>query len=72
MPAARFGWLSSGEILKRMWDLEEKILMSLDRNDKDVMFPQLKDENWKTDLAFLVDVFEHLNNLNVILQGSDL
>lgn len=36
------------------------------------MFPPLKDENWKTDLAFLIDVLEYLNKLNVICQGQDL
>jgi hypothetical protein len=30
----------------------------------------MKDENWKTDLAFLLDVLERVNNLNVILQGK--
>jgi hypothetical protein len=30
--------------------------------DKDVMLPQMKYENWKTGLAFLVDVLENLNN----------
>jgi hypothetical protein len=36
------------------------------------MFPQLNNKNWKTDLAFLLAMLEHLNNLNVILQGKDL
>jgi hypothetical protein len=29
------------------------------------MFSQLKDKNWKTDLAFLVDISGYLNNLNM-------
>jgi hypothetical protein len=36
------------------------------------MFPQLKDEDWKTDLTFLVDVLEDMNNLSLFLQGRDL
>jgi len=36
--------------------------------DKGLMCPQLKDEYWKTDPAFLVDMLVHINNLNVILQ----
>jgi hypothetical protein len=28
----------------------------------DKMLPQLKEENWKTDLALLVDIMEHINN----------
>jgi hypothetical protein len=31
------------------------IVMLLDMKDKDFMFPQLKDNKWKTDLAFLCD-----------------
>lgn len=30
------------------------------------MFPQLADEQWKSDLAFLANVLEYIN-LNVIL-----
>jgi hypothetical protein len=49
--------LSFGKILKRVWTLQEETLMFLD----------MKDENLKTDLAFLL---QHLNNLNMILQGK--
>jgi hypothetical protein len=37
--------------------------------DKDLRSLQLKDINWKTDMAFLLDVLKHLNILNEILQG---
>jgi hypothetical protein len=46
--------------------------MFLDKKDVGLIFPHLKDENWKTVLTFLVDVLEHLNNLNLILQGKYL
>jgi hypothetical protein len=49
--------------------LKEEILKFLDM--KDIMFPQSKDKNSKIDLAFWVDMLEHLNNLNVILQAKD-
>jgi hypothetical protein len=39
---------------------------------KDLLFLQLQDENYKTDVVFLVDDFEYLINLNVILLGKDL
>jgi hypothetical protein len=35
------------------------------------MSPQLGAEQWKSDLAFLVDVLAHLR-LNVMLQGKSL
>jgi hypothetical protein len=32
----------------------------------------MKDENWRTGLAFLADVLEHVNKLNAIFQGKGL
>jgi hypothetical protein len=32
---------------------------------------ELNDEEWITNLGFLVDVTDHLNNLNIELQGKD-
>ena len=33
--------------------------------------PELDDENWLTDLAFLVDLIAHLNELKIHLQGEN-
>jgi len=30
------------------------------------MLPQLKEENWKTDLIFIIGMLKHLHNLNVM------
>lgn len=43
-------WLNFGEIFKRLWDLQEEILMIVNMKDKDLMFPQLKYKDWKTDV----------------------
>ena len=34
-------------------------------------FPKLSDDNWLIQLAFVVDITFHLNNLNLQLQGKD-
>ena len=34
-------------------------------------FPKLSDDNWLIQLAFVVDITFHLNNLNLHLQGKD-
>jgi len=47
------------------------MLMFLDKKDEDLMLPQLKDEIWKPDLTFLVDMLEHLK-VHTVLQGKDL
>ena len=33
-------------------------------------FPQFKDKEWMCDFAFLVDITQHLNDLNMELQGK--
>ena len=38
---------------------------------KNKFVPELDDENWLTDLAFLVDLITHLNELNMHLQGEN-
>ena len=34
-------------------------------------FPELSDKNWLSDFAFAVDIFSHMNELNVKVQGKD-
>ena len=37
---------------------------------KDTEYPQLKKSEWLADLAFAVDLFDHMNELNTRLQGK--
>jgi hypothetical protein len=37
----------------------------------DEMSSQVKDKNWRTDLAFPDDIMCNLNNFNIILQGKE-
>ena len=37
---------------------------------KDKDYPQLKQLEWLSDIAFLVDLFEHMNELHIKLQGK--
>uniref|UniRef100_H2YX15 DUF4371 domain-containing protein n=1 Tax=Ciona savignyi TaxID=51511 RepID=H2YX15_CIOSA len=63
-------WLSVGRVLRRVWDLKTEILQFLEMKGKDKDFPQLKQSEWLSDLAFAVDLFEHMNELNTKLQGK--
>ena len=38
---------------------------------KDKFMPELDAENWPTNLAFLVDLTAHLNEINMYLQGEN-
>lgn len=57
-------WLSHGMMLKRFFELRKEIDLFLSPKGKSL--PQLRD--WIRDLAFLVDIINHLNSLNISLQ----
>ena len=62
--------LSVGKVLRRVWDLKTEILLFLEIKGKDKDFPQLKQSQWLSDLAFAVDFFEHMKELNTKVQGK--
>lgn len=61
-------WLSRGNVLKRFYHLRNELKLFL--NMKSKFIPELDNESWIADLAFLVDLTTHLNELNVLLQGK--
>ena len=54
-------WLSKGKMLKRFYDLRDEIATFMDMKGK--IIPELSDNNWVRDLAFLVDLTMHFNAL---------
>ncbi|CAK1598966.1 unnamed protein product [Parnassius mnemosyne] len=62
-------WLSRGLTLERFLNLIEEIGIFLAQKQRDV--PELKSPDWLCDLAFLVDITNHLNVLNTRLQGKN-
>ena len=62
-------WLGRGQMLKRFYDLRNVIKSFMVSKNKFVL--ELDDENWLTDLAFLVDLTAHLNEINMCLQGEN-
>lgn len=62
-------WLSRGLTLQRFLNLIEEIQLFLAEKKNDV--PELDNPDWLCDLAFLVDITNHLNVLNTRLQGKD-
>ena len=63
-------WLSLGKVLRRVWDLKTEILLFLEMKGKQTEYPQLRKSEWLSDLAFAIDIFEHMNELNTRLQGK--
>lgn len=64
-------WLSRGKVLLRLFKLHGEVQMFL----KDKFFPLsdvFKDTVWLSQLAYLSDIFSHLNELNMGLQGLSI
>lgn len=68
---SRVRWLSLGKVFQRVWELKEEIGVFLERQGKTDEFPELSNKSWMCDFAFATDVFSHLNELNVKLQGKE-
>ena len=65
-------WLLRGQVLKRFWKLKKTVHDFLEeKNELPEERALLRDNNWLLDLAFLVDLTSHLNDLNLKLQGKN-
>lgn len=62
-------WLSTYNVLSRFVELKEPITDFL--KEKERSYPQLDDVSWIQDLMFLTDTMEHLQSLNLSLQGKE-
>lgn len=64
-------WLSRGNVLERFVDCLEEIRLFLQNEGKIEQYPQLLDVMWLSKLMFFTDICQHLNTLNVKLQGTN-
>jgi hypothetical protein len=62
-------WLSGGKVLKRIYNLRKEAQLFMDMKGKPL--PEYSDEDWISDFPFLVDMTQHLNDLNLQLQGGN-
>lgn len=63
-------WLSKGNMLARLFSLKEEVAMFLTEKKIDNLLKCICDYKFEIYLAYLVDIFEHLNKLNLQLQDS--
>uniref|UniRef100_A0A8C1ZLH4 DUF4371 domain-containing protein n=1 Tax=Cyprinus carpio TaxID=7962 RepID=A0A8C1ZLH4_CYPCA len=63
-------WLSRGKVLHRFLAVLPEIVNFLNDIGEGERFPVLRDNEWKTNIAFLSDVTAHLNKPNLQLQGD--
>ncbi|XP_008180095.2 protein ZBED8-like [Acyrthosiphon pisum] len=63
-------WLSKGNMLARLFSLKEEVTVFLTEKKMIDLLKCVCDHKFEMHLAYLVDIFEHLNKLNLQLQGS--
>jgi hypothetical protein len=63
-------WLSRGRVLTRLFELKDEVKCFLRKlkSDFDTYF---EDEGWICQLAYLADIFNKFNDLNLQLQDFD-
>lgn len=59
-------WLSKAGMLTRAYEILEEIVLYFDMKGNSIH--EITDNEWKCDLAFLVDITDHFSTLNVIFQ----
>ncbi|XP_077312023.1 SCAN domain-containing protein 3-like [Lithobates pipiens] len=67
-------WLSKGNVLERFWSIRTEVaafLVQLKSQKARQFSLFLQDESTMENIAFLVDITSHLNELNVKLQGKN-
>jgi hypothetical protein len=64
-------WLSRGKILNRLFQLRSEVHLFLIEKDDD-MKNLFNNEEWLSRLAYLADIFDKLNTLNMGLQGINM
>jgi hypothetical protein len=62
-------WLSKGACLNRFWNLFDSVITFLEQRDSALKNNLL---HFKTDIAYITDLFAKFNQINLQLQGDDL
>ena len=63
-------WLSWGRVLKRVFELREQIAFFLRQQNFGVLAEKFSQEEFIAKVAYLADIFDSLNCLNLSMQGA--
>ncbi|KAF2346202.1 protein of unknown function DUF4371 [Trinorchestia longiramus] len=64
-------WLSKGNMLSRLYELKDEVEIFLQKQKQNKLYKAFREEDFQLSLAYLVDYFEAINNLNLKLQGRN-
>ena len=64
-------WLSKGNMLARVYGLKDEVSLFLESQGKQDLLLPFQSQEFQLAMAYLVDIFEALNCLNLLLQGKN-
>ena len=56
-------WLTRGNVLSRIYELREEMLIFFIQDDRMEYSSSLSNESWCSKLAYLADIFQHFNSI---------
>ena len=62
-------WLSKGQVLKRIVELQEEVTTFLKKQKQTSLAEQFCQEKFMANVTYLADIFDSLNSLNQSMQG---
>ena len=65
-------WLSKWNVVNRVFELKDEIKLFKEVQEKHDLFVYFNDKEWLERLAYLADIFEHQNSLNLKVQGKEM
>ena len=64
-------WLSKGNMLARVYGLKDEVDIFLESQGKQDLLLPFQSQEFQLTMAYLIDIFEALNCLNLLLQGKN-
>ena len=58
-------------MLARVYEMKDELKLFLEAHGKQDLLRSFTSEGFQLQLAYLVDIFQALNNLNLLLQGKN-
>ena len=63
------GLLSGGKVFARLFKLQSEVKQFLLKQNKHELYKHIEDDHRVAKLTYMADVFEHINQLNIKMQG---